>query len=44
MLQLTGKGKLFPLLPKHKSRGGMLMHAGNRVKTIIIKSIAMKGC
>lgn len=25
MLQLTGKGKLFPLLPKHKSRGGMLM-------------------
>lgn len=25
MLQLTGKGKLFPLLPEHKSRGGMLM-------------------
>ncbi|KIU10560.1 hypothetical protein SC09_Contig25orf00332 [Bacillus subtilis] len=25
MLQLTGKGKIFPLLPKHKSRGGMLM-------------------
>lgn len=25
MLQLTGKGKLFSLLPKHKPRGGMLM-------------------
>lgn len=25
MLQLTGKGKLFSLLPKRKSRGGMLM-------------------